>query len=151
MIVNPERLYVNASPGSMDHYKLTLLQFYILDPLAHWFDITVTSALRLNKDQANLRYADGTPVPAAQKAKGVSQHTLAEAFDFTCPTMPQAFDFLVKKVPTWQLIFYIADGQAKSIHVSMPSWRTSIQKKTLLNVDGNWQNYTGTVPIAVGS
>ena len=67
MIANPQRLYKNVPPGTVQAYKLTLLNHFFLEPLAKVYDFTITSAYRSIDDQANLTDSSGKAVSALKR------------------------------------------------------------------------------------
>ena len=147
MITNAARIFHGAVLGTPEHYAITLVKFYIVDPTARHFDLTITSAVRSPYQQRKLTDAAGNPIPASKKARNVSQHVRGEAIDFSCPDMPAAFQFIDKNIPTWQLFLYIEEGRPRSIHASIPPRGRTSGAKTQMNVDGTWKLYEGTIPV----
>lgn len=151
MTYNQTMLFGGCPPGTPHYYKLRLLDCYVLKVLEKHFRVIVTSGWRPQQTQDTLTYADGRPVPASVKAKGVSQHVLGEAFDFTEENMPACFVWCVKNLAYCQLIIYFEEGIAQSMHVSMLSERVPpVKRKTLVYSDGKAHHWTGHFPVPGG-
>ena len=146
MITNPDRLLKGVPPITVQHYKLLLVEHFLLKPLAEVFDFTITSAYRTLNRQANLTDASGNTVPETKKAKGVSQHCMGEAVDIDGRHNRRMYMWLLEHARPWQLILYLEEGKTSGLHISIPSENEAIQQKTLLNVDGDWQWYRGEFP-----
>lgn len=151
MIRNPERLYEGCPPGSSQAYKLRLIEHFLLAPLAAAFDFEITSAYRPTIAQAALYALD--PKRAARKAKGVSQHVLAEAVDIVPKgDLTECYRWCLEHLRAWQTILEYEKGRPHLIHLSLPSERTEIESKRLLFIDpvtgepGHFENFTGTFP-----
>ena len=110
------------------------------------FDFTITSAYRTIDGQANLVDGRGNLVPAAKKAKGVSQHVLGEAVDIDGRHNKRMYLWILENARPWQLIMYLEEGKTAGLHISIPSENPAVEQKTLLNVDGTWQWYRGEFP-----
>ena len=146
MIANPQRLMKGVPPITIQHYKLLLVEHFLLKPLAEVFDFTITSAYRTIDGQANLVDGRGNLVPAAKKAKGVSQHVLGEAVDIDSRHNKRMYLWLLEHARPWQIILYFELGKTGGIHISIPSENEAIAEKQLLNIDGQWQWYRGDFP-----
>lgn len=143
MITNPQRLYKNVPPGTVQAYKLTLLRHFFLEPLAKVYDFSITSAYRSINDQADLTDSSGKPVSALKKAKGISQHCMGEAVDIDGEKCREMYQYIIEHLHPWQVILYFEDGKENGIHISMPSENETIVSKRLLNVDGEWRWFRG--------
>jgi hypothetical protein len=150
MITNPLRLFKNVPPGGAELYKMQLLEHFYVKPLGKLFDFTITSALRSLSTQANLVDSSGNPVSSSKKAKGISQHCLAESFDVDGnDSNKDIFLYTLENLFPWQIILYYEDGIATSVHISMPSENENIEQKTLLNIDGTYHWFSGEFPEAM--
>jgi len=139
MIINPQRLYEGCPPGTIQAYKLRLLEHFMLRPLAEAWDITVTSAYRSISAQ--------NAMVSNRKAKGTSQHSLGEAADFV-PKGDMLKCFVdCQGLRPHQLILEYDGIKPDCIHISMPSEHADILPKTLLFYNGLWRNFDGTFPV----
>ena len=145
MIRNPERLLQGCPPGTVQAYKLRLLEHFLLRPLSERWDITLTSAYRTATAQGALYALD--QARAQRKAKGVSQHSLGEAVDFEPDgSITDCFLWCADRLRFWQLILEYDRTRPECIHLSLPSERPEIRRKTLLFYGGVWQNFDGRLP-----
>jgi hypothetical protein len=141
-------LFADAKPGTPEHHSLRVVQRYLVEPILEAHGLTVTSGYRSAAKQATLTDASGAPIPAANKAKGTSQHTLGEAVDFggNDRILREAFVFALEHLRPWQAIAYFKGLVCTSIHVSIPSSITTVEQKALLNLDGRYTPWTGSFP-----
>jgi len=154
VISNRSRLYENCPPAAPGFYSLRLVDHFFIEPLHTRFDLTITGAWRSINTQANLTYADGTPVPADQKAKGTSQHCYGEATDVSGAddVLRRAWLFALKELRPWQAILYMTlkpEGPvwiATSMHLSIPSVVETVESKRLLNIGGKYRWWRGDFP-----
>ncbi len=151
MIRNPERLFQGCPTGSMQFYKLRLIEHFLLAPLGATFDTEITSAYRSQTGQAALYVMD--PKRAARKAKGVSQHVLGEAVDVVPEgDLKVCFLWCLEHLRPWQAILEYEKGRPRLIHLSLPSEHPEIESKRLLFIDpvgdqpGRYENFTGSFP-----
>jgi len=146
MIANPQRLWKCVPPGTVQAYKLELVDHFLLKPLAKQFGFTITSAYRSIDTQANLLDSAGNKVPDYKKAKGISQHCTGEAVDVDAGNSHKnkaLFQYAIEHLAPWQIILYLEEGAATSVHLSIPSENETIVQKQLLNVDGAWRWFRG--------
>ena len=146
MIANPNRLMKGVPPGTIQAYKLGLINHFVLLPLGGVFDFAITSAYRNLDAQANLKDSAGKPIPKAKKAKGISQHCLGEAVDIDGRHNKRMYLWILDNLRPWQTILYFEQGRTTGVHVSIPSENEIIVSKSLLNVDGGWSWYRGEFP-----
>ena len=140
MIRNPSRLY-DGSPDIIIAHRLRLIDWYLLKPLGEVWDVTITSAYRTPQAQAALT--------VAAKAKGISQHTLGEAFDFVpAGSMTECYEWCLKYLRPWQALLEYKNGAPSCIHLSIPSSIETIVSKRLIFAGGVWTPYTGTFPVS---
>lgn len=145
MIRNPDRLLEGCPPGTMQAYKLHLLEHFLLRPLTEVWEITLTSAYRSAAGQAALYALDEGR--ALRKAKGVSQHSLGEAVDFVPQgSMTDCFLWCVDHLRPWQLILEYEGAVPECIHLSIPSEHAEVRPKTLLFYGGLWRIFDGAFP-----
>lgn len=146
MIINLPRLYEGCPPATIHHYKLRLVNHFLLKPLGEVWDILITSAYRSEASQASLFVGDSARI--ARKAKGISQHTLGEAVDFVPKgSMEECFQWCLDHLRPWQAILEYEGEKPECIHLSLPSERMEIVSKRLLFYNGLWRNFDGTLPV----
>ena len=139
MLRNPSRLY-EGSPDIIILHRLRLIEWFLLRPLAETWDITITSAYRTPQAQAALT--------VAAKAKGISQHTLGEAFDFVpAGSMQDCYVWCLEHLRPFQALLEYKGGAPSCIHLSIPSVQETIISKRLIFAGGVWQPWTGTFPV----
>lgn len=130
------------------------MEHFLLAPLGAAWDVTITSAFRNGIDNGGLYALD--PKRAARKAKGVSQHVLAEAIDFTIrgADLRDCFTWCLAHLRPFQAILEYHEGRPECIHLSLPSEIDTIAAKRLLFIDppgpeiGHYENFTGAFPEA---
>lgn len=152
MIRNPSRLYQGCPAVPAMRHSLKLIEWFILAPLGAVWDAEITRAYSSATGQAALYALD--PKRAARKAKGTSQHVLAEAVDFIVhgTDLRDCFVWCLEHLRPYQAILEYAEGRAECIHLSIPSTVESIVSKRLLFIDpsgpepGHYQTFEGTFP-----
>lgn len=152
MIRNPLRLLDGCPPGTIQVYKLRLVEHFLLVPLAMAWDFTITSAYRNAASQAGLYSLD--PKLAARKAKNTSQHVLGEAVDILPDgDLEKCYLWCLENLRPWQAILEYEKEAPRLIHLSVPSEHADITSKRLLYLDpptdepGHFENWTGTFPV----
>lgn len=147
MIANPARIYEGCPPGTVQMYKLRLVDHFLLQPLGEAWDVRVTSAYRSQTAQSALYALDDQR--SGRKAKGVSQHSLGEAVDVVTEPVGHllaCFEWCLKHLRPWQAILEYAGTRPECIHLSLPSEVVTIQAKRLLWYDGRWLTFEGQFP-----
>lgn len=146
MIRNPSRLYDGCPPVPQLHFKLRLIDHFLLGPLGAAWDVEITSAYRSTTAQAALYALD--EARAQVKAKGISQHVLAEAVDVVPANgdFEGCFRWCLDRLLPWQAILEYAGDKPECIHLSLLSEIETIAEKRLLFYRGQWLNFDGTFP-----
>jgi hypothetical protein len=152
MIRNPGRLFDGCPPGTLQAYKLRVLEHFLLAPLGAAWDLSIGRAYSSAAGQAALYAMD--PKRAARKAKGTSQHCLGEAVDVTPEgDIQECFLWCLEHLRPWQAILEYERGKPKLIHLSIPSDHPEIVSKRLLYLDppgelpGHFETWMGRFPL----
>ena len=138
-MIDVAKLFQDVKAGSEDEHSLRVVEHFLVRPMER-FDLVVSSGYRTPDRQAL--------TDPMWRTKATSQHTLGEAVDLDGDdrTVREAFTYAVNNLRPWQAILYFKQGVARFLHLSIPSRVPTIQRKALLNVDGAYRVWAGSIP-----